>query len=130
MKLKNIIFANGFIQALVNLETQRLPMGKAFTLKKLDKQVNEKAKIYDEVRLTLIDKYTEKDAEGKNVPVLDAEGKTLEGQVKITDPDAFNKEYQELLDIEEDYDFEKMTLPDSIEISTKDLVLLEDIIAE
>jgi hypothetical protein len=121
MKLKNEIFANGFIGALRNLMDQKLPVSQSFQVRKFVKEVENKSKVYEEQRMALINEYGEKKEDGTL--------NTLEnGHVNISDMEAFNKELVELLNIEEEYAIEKLTLSDDIVISTKDLVLLENIL--
>ncbi len=123
MRLKNEIFANGFIDALNKLIEQRLPISQAFKLRKLAKELSEKQKVYEEARVALVNQYGEKKENGSL-------NTSENGTVPLIDVEGFNKDFMELLSIEEKYEVSKIKLDESVEISTKDLAVLELILEE
>lgn len=125
MKLKNTIFRTGFIAALNNLLVQPIPVVYGFGLRKFTVEVNAKSKLFEESRMALVEQYAEKDTQGKSV--IDEATKNY----KITNLEDFNKEYLKLVEIEEDYSFEKFVLTKEeakkVFLTTLELGLLEDI---
>ncbi|MFX1295372.1 MAG: hypothetical protein ACFFD2_11060 [Promethearchaeota archaeon] len=135
MKLKNTIFltrtdpetkrVSGFIPALVELRRQPLYIENAYNLHKLSKQLDERMKTFEAARQGLLNKYGEKDKDGKFVQE--------NGNIKISNIQEFEKEFKILVEKEEDYDYEKQKLifdpaKKNLFISAQDLALLEEII--
>jgi len=129
MKLKNIIFhgvinnetkkeESKFINAVNFLSTQDLPIKKSYSLVKLLKQLKEKLEVFNEAKMNLYKKYGEEDK------------KTQQIIVKQENMASFNKEYTELCEQEEEYNFSKIDIlpEDNIKIKADYLVELEDII--
>lgn len=127
MKLKNSIFVKdkegaGFISALNNLLGQKLPVGMSFVLFKFAKEVNEKGESYEKARMKIWETYGKltENEDGSKTWII-PKGKKL---------DAANKEFEELAAIEEEYPSlsKKITLPEKVEISVRDLGTLEPIV--
>lgn len=124
VKLQNTIFVNGTIPALRKLLDERLSVSHAYELRKLSKQIEEKAKIFDEARMKLVMEHADKDKKGELQ--YEDESKT---RVKIKTPEKFSEEFVKLLKIEEEYELsKKMKLGDDVKISTVDLALLEQLL--
>ena len=121
MKLKNEVFNNGFIPALRTLLDEKLPVKEAFELRKLANEVGDKMKVYEESRMALVKEFGKTDEKGELIVLKD-------GNVDIEDIEGFKKKFQELLDLEEDYKCQKITLPDETQLTTKNLILLEAIL--
>jgi len=129
MKLKNVIFVNEFGAALQRLREHKFKVGLSWDLAKLQKEIEAKAIVYEETRQSLLSKYAKKDKDGERVT---EERKSPDGTtssvVVMEDAEKFNEEFQELLEIEEEYKSAKLSLPEDIEITADDLRLLEAII--
>jgi hypothetical protein len=124
MKLKNEIFSNGFTKALQELIGEKLPASQAFELRKLIKEVNDKATIYEEARIGLLKQFSKKDKEG-NPMTKTVEGKEL---YDVEDMEGFSTELKALTQLEEDYNIQKIKLSDNIQISASNVAILEDIL--
>ena len=132
IKLKNFIFLPpalgadgkpiegqvGFIGALGELLDQPLPATPAYRLIKFAKQVETKQAIYREAYTKMLNKYGTIDKAGKW---------TAGSKAKRIKAD---REYNELLNIEEDYNIRKLRLSDlkGIKIKPKILAVLDEII--
>lgn len=120
IRLKNKIFINGFIDALRKLLVQPIPVVQGFKLRKLVKEIEAKREIYEEARLGLLDLHGKKDEAGERI--------VNDRKVELEDEKAFNEDWVALLEHEENYEADKVKLKDTIELTTADLELLEDII--
>ena len=115
VKYKNFIFMNGYVPVLSKLADQPIGARKGWELAKYIKQVSEKNKIFEEQRIKLLDKFGKKGKDGNYKIDKDKEGD-------------LNKEFDVLLNIEETYDVEPITLDDDVKMSAKDLLLLDEIL--
>jgi len=122
MKIKNTIFdQNGrFIPALNNLLGEVIPVREAYELRKFQKEVVEKQTVFEESRLAMAKDFSKKDKDGK--PAME------DGHFVLKDVKGFGKSYNELVEIEESYKIKKITLPENIALSVKDLMALEPIL--
>lgn len=132
MKLQNTIFyrqkaneASPFIQALNALIGEPLPVKTSYALAKIAKTVSDKQKAYEDARNALVKKYGE--------PAKDKNGKETGGTtVKEKNMEPFLKELNELIEMEEEYKIEKVTLEEKqlegVKIKPQDLMVLEKII--
>lgn len=116
VKYKNIIFTNGYVSALKGLVDQPIGSAKAWSLVKFLKEVEKHSKIFGELRKSLLEKYAK---------IVDDKWVVNEGSQELID-----KEFQELLNIEEEYEVEPIKLDDDIKLSAKDLLVLEDILEQ
>lgn len=107
------------------LATKDLPVNPSFKIGVAIRHVFDAHADFEKARLKLVEKHREKDAEGK--PIEAKEG----GLVKLSDPDAFNKEFDELLSMESDIqvpelihlkDFGEIKLPPNVFASLQWLV--------
>ena len=122
MKLKNIIYMNGFIDAFVRLKEQKFPVKVAWKLDKLNEELVAKNEVFTKSRQRLLEEHGKRDKDGELLLSKDGE------RVELKDEDKFNKDWQELLEIEEEYKFEKVELPEEFEMTTQDIGLLKDIL--
>lgn len=120
MKLKNEIFSNGFIPAVNSLLEQKLPVVESYKLLKLAEEINAKSKIYTDARVALAKQYAKKDENGE--PIEE------DGKYVIEDQEAFNKEFRELVALEEEYDISKLVLGSEIRLSANEVAALENIL--
>ena len=112
MKIKNEVLVNS-VQVLRKLNNAELPVRVSYKLAKNIKSIDKELKIYEEEKQKLINKYGEKDEEGKL--------KTKEdGSINITDTENWNKDIKELLDIEAEINIEKINID---ELAKSDLKL-------
>lgn len=113
-------------QSLTKLLTKELSIKTSYKLSKLGKLIIDEYKLFEETRMKIIDKYGDKDEEGN----------IIQNDNKITIPkenlDSFNKEFNELMDIEVKFDFEPISIDKlgEINISPIDLMVLGDFIVE
>lgn len=105
--------------SLVAISQKQLPVKVSYAIAKNIKKLENELKIYNEEREKLIDKYCIKDDEGKNV--IDENN-----NLKIANEhlEAWNKEINELMDIEVDIDIHKFNL-DSLMCGNYDMTPAE-----
>ena len=115
IKLKNVIFVNEFVPALRELIKRELPVTIAYKLMKFVKQIETKAVVFNEARVKMLETYGEKGEDNKYVIPKE---KTVEA----------NQEWQKILNIEEEYEVEKVKLPEDVKIKTSELIILEKIL--
>lgn len=123
MKLYQI---ESIYQSLTKLLTKELPIKTSYKLSKLGKQVFEEFKTFQEIREKMINKYADRDEEDN---IIDIDGKVT---ILSDNIDKFNKEINELMDIDISFNFEGVSIEElgEIEISGIDLLNLEDFIVE
>jgi hypothetical protein len=114
---------NEFNVAFNKLLKQDLKVSVAFKLRKVLKNIQEEGKVFDELKQTIIEKYSEKDEEGKP--------KSNENGNIVFDP-KFNAELGEQIEQLNNLEVavEKIKaedLSDKVELSIVDLEALEDI---
>jgi GTP:adenosylcobinamide-phosphate guanylyltransferase len=120
MKLQNAIFhtvgEKGFIPSLTKIVSKDLPLKTSYALTKLVKEVETKSVVFQEAKNSIIKKYGEEKDGGINVTKENME--------------VFLKEFDELLNIEEEYDFEKIEISKDLEIelAVGDLINLEKVL--
>ena len=135
IKLKNIVFVEPrFNEALNELIGQPIGIRKSYELSKLMDELAKKSEVYQKAHRVLLNKYGKKDKDGNLIETADKNGKksvTLDPEKRIK----LNKEWEELISIEETYDVEKIDIdideaekaglrlkPTSISILQKDVV--------
>lgn len=127
IKVKNSQLNNETIQAINNLIELDINASVAFRLTRIIKElssiVDDKVKMEQKV----LDKWVEKDENGKPVPVKDENGNLLSDSVNLTDPQAFTNEMNSLMDTENEIPFDRINF-DDLNLKTakvKDLMKLE-----
>lgn len=105
--------------SLAVISQKQLPIKVSYAISKNIKKLEKELKIYNEERQKLIDKYCVKDDEGKNL--IDENN-----NLKIADEhlEDWNKEINELMDIEVDIDIHKFNL-DSLMCGNYDMTPAE-----
>ena len=116
MKFENRIFEDGRIQAINELILQPLPVSESYKLMKFAKELKEKEEVYLAAKIAIFKKY----------------GKELEdGTIEVNQDkqEEAKKDLDELLEVEEEYSFDKkVVLPEDTVLSAAQVMLLEDII--
>lgn len=127
IKVKNSELSNETITALNSLIDTDINATCAFRLTRIIKElssiVDDKAKLEKK----LIEKYTQKDEDGNVTQVLNEDGTVVDGAVNITNPDQFQSEMNDLMEIENEIPYEKINFED-LRLETakvKDLITLE-----
>lgn len=119
-KITNIEMLNG-LNTLGILAGARLPIKISYGIKKNIEIISRELKTYEEERTSLIDKYGEKDKEGKV--------KVENNSYIIKDVENFNKDIQELQNIENEVEFYDISLDSllnsNIELTTGELTSIE-----
>lgn len=120
MKLSNERLVNsiGVLSKLTNME---LPIKLSYALSKNITKIDRELEVYNKERQKLIEKYGEKDKEGKL--------KTKEdGTINILDIDSFNKDLKEILEIETEIDIHTIDLENintDIKITPGELMIID-----
>ena len=82
---------------------------------------------YAKLEKKIIDKWTKKDNDGNPVPVYGENGEVVDGAVNIIDTSKFQVEMSELMELENEIDYEKINFED-LKLETakvRDLLTLE-----
>lgn len=128
MKLTNRRIVND-ANFLGDLTQKQLPIRVSYAIAKNVAKIESELKVYNNEREKLIDKYCVKDDEGKNL--IDENN-----QLKIADEhlEDWNKDINELLDIEVDIDMHKFNVNDLLnsncEMTASELMLIDYMIEE
>lgn len=125
--VKNSQLNDETISALNYLIDMDINASTAFRLTRIIKEIS--SIVEDKVKMEkrILDKWTVKDDEGNAVAAKDEQGNVIPGAVNIKDPDAFTKEMSDLMELENEIGFEKISF-DSLELKTakvKDLIKIE-----
>jgi len=99
----------------------------AFRLTRVIKEISSIVEDKMSTEKRILDKWTVKDDEGKPSPALDENGNVIPGAVNIKDPESFTKEMSELLDTDNEIQYDKIKFED-LGLKTakvKDLIKLE-----
>ncbi|MCK4260030.1 MAG: hypothetical protein KAX49_13710 [Halanaerobiales bacterium] len=130
MKLKNGQLNLKAIEELKNLSSLNLPIKISFKLSKIIKEISSLTKIINEEEKKILDKYGEKDKNGEFVKVLDKDGNINPNTIKIkkNEVENCNKDMNELREIENEIDIEKIKIEDlgeDLKISPNTFLLLD-----
>lgn len=100
MIIKNETLVNS-VGVLSKLNNMKLNIKVSYAVAKNINKIEKELEIYNEEKAKLIDKYGEKDEEG-NLKVDEA------GNIEIIDKENWNKDFKELLEIENEIDMHKI----------------------
>lgn len=120
MKISNEKLANS-IEVLNKITTIELPIKLSYAFSKNITKINRELEVYNKERQKLIEKYGEKDEEGK-LKVKE------NGNINILDVDNFNKDIKEILEIETDIDIHVIDLDsvnEDIKITPGELIVID-----
>jgi hypothetical protein len=92
-KLLSIV-DNRFNLAFASLKNKEFPAAVSFQLTKISKEIQAHQELFDKTRMELINKYGEKDENGK---VKENDETRM---FVLADKESFNKEYKDLLELE------------------------------
>ena len=114
----------GAINTLIDLDINATV---AFRLTRIIKELS--SILDDKVKMArrILEKWTVKDENGNPTPAKDSDGNTIEGAVNISDSQAFSKEMDALMDIENEIPYEKIKF-EELNLQTakvKDLIKIE-----
>ena len=115
VKLKNVVFVNGFTQALNRLLEQPMSPLNGYRLAKFARKLAENEKLFLDEKVKLINKYGTKNEEGNYIF-------SKENQDKL------NKDWEELLNIEESYKIDPIEIREEASMKPNDILILEDIL--
>ena len=104
---------------------------RAFRLTRIIKELSSIVDDKSKLEKKLIEKYTQKDEEGNSTQVLNEDGTVVDGAVNITNPEQFQGEMSDLMEIENEIPYEKINFED-LKLETakvKDLITLEFLFA-
>lgn len=110
--IRNSQLTNETVSALNNLIDLDINAKVAFKLMRIIKEVS--SLVDDKIKLEkkIFEKYLEKDDLGNPKPVLDDDGIPVQGMVKISDMDSFNKDMFDLMSIENEIPYERVNFED------------------
>lgn len=120
MKISNEKLANS-INVLSKLINMELPIKLSYAFSKNITKIDRELEVYNKERQRLIEKYGEKDEEGKLKVKED-------GNINILDVDNFNKDIKEILEIETDIDIHVIDLDsvnEDIKITPGELIVID-----
>ena len=120
MKLSNEKLANS-INVLSKLINMELPIKLSYAFSKNITKIDRELEVYNKERQRLIEKYGEKDEEGK-LKVKE------NGNINILDADNFNKDIKEILEIENEIDIHIIDLESinaDVNITPGDLIVID-----
>lgn len=92
------------VECLKELLQKDVDVSLAFEVTKIVKAIEEVMKTKEEVEKSLVQKYAKKNEAGEFIKPVDSEGKELENQIVIEDPEKYSKEIGELYEIENKFD--------------------------
>lgn len=125
--IKNSQLNSDTISALNTLIDLDINAKVAFRLTRIIKELSSIVDDKMKMEKKILDKWVEKDEDGKVVVPKREDGSLIEGSVNIVDVESFSNEMKELMEIENNIDFEKIEF-DDLGLSTvkiKDLIKLE-----
>ena len=125
--LKNSQLNDDTISALNMLIDLDINATSAFRLMRIIKELS--SILDDKIKMEkrILDKWTAKDESGNPTIAIDDAGNPIEGAVNISDSDAFSKEMNTLLEIENEIPYERINFED-LNLQTakvKDLIKLD-----
>ena len=131
IKVKNSELSNETISALNSLIDTDINATCAFRLTRIIKELSSIVEDKSKLEKKLIEKYTQKDEIGNPTQVLGEDGSVVEGAVNITNPEQFQNEMSDLMEIENEIPYDKVNFED-LKLETakvKDLITLEFLFA-
>ena len=125
--IKNLQLNDDTIEAINTLIDLDINATSAFRLTRIIKELSSILDDKAKMEKRILEKWTVKDENGVPTPAKDAEGNVIEGAVNISDSQAFSKEMEALMDIENEIPYEKIKF-EELNLQTakvKDLIKIE-----
>lgn len=125
--VKNSELSSETISALNSLIDTDINATCAFRLTRIIKELSSIVEDKAKLEKKLIEKYTEKDENGNPTLVYNQEGQVVDGAVNLTNPEEFQNEMANLMEIENEIPYDKINFED-LKLETakvKDLITLE-----
>ena len=109
---------NSIIEGLNQLMVEKLPIKIAYSISKVAKKIQAEAKLYEENRIVLIERYCDKNEEGKPI---------IEDNHYLINDKAFAREFTELSEMIIDIEFKTISINalEGITISPMTMYVLE-----
>lgn len=113
------------LNAIIDLD---IKAGEAFKLMRMLKDLSSIIEDKTKLEKKIFEKYVERDSSGKPVEAVDNDGKIIPNAVKITDTISFNKEMEELMEVENTLNHSKLNFDGlnlSSNVKVKDLLKID-----
>ena len=111
---------NEGLNEILNIE---LPVKPAYWLARFLTKLSEEEKVFEKARINLVTKHSKKDKKGKPVIITSkVEGKDV-SNYDLADPEAFQKEFEQLVEEKIVIDFNPIKLSDLGDINLKPITL-------
>jgi hypothetical protein len=127
IKIKNSELSSETISALNTLIDTDINATCAFRLTRIIKELSSIVEDKAKLEKRLIEKYTDRDENGQPTKVYNQDGQEVEGAVNLTNPEAFQNEMNDFLELENEIPYDKINFED-LKLETakvKDLITLE-----
>jgi hypothetical protein len=127
IKVKNSQLNNDTIQALNTLIELDINATAAFRLTRIIKEISSIVDDKLKMEKRILDKWVEKDEQGNIIRPKDDQGNSIEGAVNLTNPESFNSEMNNLMEIENEISYDKIKFEELnlLTAKVKDLIKLE-----
>lgn len=126
--IKNSQLSQDTVTALNAIIDLDIKAGEAFKLMRILKDLSSIIEDKTKLEKKIFEKYVERDSSGNPVEALDNEGKVIPNAVKITDTISFNKEMDELMEVNNTLNHDKLNFEDlnlNSNIKVKDLLKID-----
>ena len=127
IKVKNSQLNNDTIQALNTLIELDINATAAFRLTRIIKEISSIVDDKLKMEKRILDKWVEKDEQGNIIRPKDENGNSIESAVNLTNPESFNSEMNNLMEIENEISYDKIKFEELnlLTAKVKDLIKLE-----
>lgn len=112
ISFKNSDLSTEAINSINNLLNVDINASAAFKLSRIIKEISSIAEDKKTTENKIIDKWAERDDNGEVKKPLDDKGNPIKDSILIKDPEAFNKEMEELLSVENHLQYDKIKFED------------------
>jgi len=110
LKIKNSELTESTKTAFAELLNINLPVSLSWKIAKVAKDIDSLISLKRETINNLIKKHSEKDKDGNMVIAKDDEGNEIPNATKIVDPKAYNKEIEDFEELENEINFEPISI--------------------
>jgi hypothetical protein len=124
IKVKNIQLNEKTIDALNLLLDKEIPIKASFSLSMIAQELAPIVKLVQEKYNKILEKYAEKDKDGKVKYAVDSEGKEIPNKLMIKTEENFIKEMDELYNIENTINADNIYIEDLGNIDVKPITLM------